>query len=121
MCIKENDFLRLVKENPQLNEEDLKILLQKRLDHPSQSFYQSMVVYVTILVAMVSLLNSLFVGIKNTLSFVCFLVTVAVASVFGGSIIIQARSASKIEVEIMEQYAEAKNFLNTERTRKLSQ
>jgi hypothetical protein len=99
----QNHFLELVKKNPHLDEQDLRILLEKKLERPTGTFYILLAAFIPLTVATMSLQ-----GANSPLG----LIVIAGFFVYALYVLWSLGvNVSKREMEIMTQYSEAKQFL----------
>lgn len=105
----ENDFLELVKNNPHLDEQDLRILLEKRIERPSKAFFAMVSTAIPVVLGLIAL--QVFYTLPGFIIGSVFLVYVVVL------ILSIVRNISTNEVKIMKQYSKAKEFL-TDKARK---
>lgn len=99
----ENNFLELVKNNPHLDEQDLRILLEKRIERPSKAFFAMVSTAIPIVLGLIAL--QVFYTLPDFIIGSVFLVYVVVL------IFTIVRNVSTNEVKIMKQYSKAKEFL----------
>jgi hypothetical protein len=110
MSEKKNDFLELVKKNPNLDKEDLRILLEKRIEKPFKFFLTFYGIAITVFLGVMTIqwFHTLPGLIYGTLLVV----------VWSALLVYQALTTGKKEIETIEQYAKAKESLTNKPTTK---